>query len=95
MFKVHVVSPGSHEMMTNFDGSIRLFDKFSEVVKAIDACRQPYDVVYYNSATSHNPNLILLAVEPRFDRYFSFCRYTDSDYERLRYEVEEVDESQI
>lgn len=95
MFKVHIVSPWSHELMTNFDGSIRLFGTFSEVVKAIDACRQSCDAVYYNSSTSHNPNLILLDVEPRFDRYFSFCRYTDSHYERLRYEVEEVDESQV
>ena len=95
MFRVHIVSPWRHELMTNFDGSIRLFSTFNEVIKAIDACKQPYERVYYNSPTSVNPNLILLDVKPRFDRYFSFCRSIHADYERIRYEVEEVDESQI
>ena len=92
MFKVHIVSPRSHELMTNFDGSIRMFSTFNEVIKAIDACKKPCDKVYYNSATSVNPNLILFAVKPRFDRYFSFRHSTHADHENIRYEVEEANE---
>lgn len=95
MFKVHIVSRWSHELMTNFDGSVRLFSTALDVIKAVHACKQPYERVYYSSATSHNPNLILLDVKPRFDRYFSFCRSIYADYEKIRYEVEEVHESQI